>query len=618
MKAKEISEALTCEAEAVARELLPNGQQQGNEWCVGSIAGEEGQSLKVCTGGHKAGVWKDFASGEGGDLLDLWQKVRGCGISEAMNAACSYLGIEQQRPQHKSKEYKAPLKPKSMVPVHKALGAMTYLVSRHLTTETLAAFNICGDSETIYFPFLHNGQADMIKSLKIERIDGKKDCRITSGDQMPCLFGWQTVSPGAREVVICEGEINAMSVKQAGHDALAVPIGAGGGNKQSWVENEFDSLECFDTIYLWFDNDKAGKEAIPELLARLGCDRCRIIESPCDANDQLTKGLDFEGVAKFKANSKEQTPESLARMNEHADLAWEEISNPRAYSNGFKLPWSKCGDSFVFRAGEVTVLTGVNSHGKSAGVGQMTVGVMMQGGKVCVASMESKPHKWSVKMLRQYCSMSNLDIPSSRQKFDDMWQWFNESMFAYSSPGQGVCKDILEVFRYARKRYGVTFFVLDNLSALDVALDDYEGQRNFIQSLVHFAKTVNVHVLFVAHQRKPLAESAAGDRFGIKGSGALSDLADNVLIWWRNKAKEKRARAGEKIDHSEADVMLTCDKQRETGVERSFKLWFHFPTATFFENPEIYNKPETKPTPEMNEAGGTPWEQFDSATANNK
>jgi len=603
MKAHEIAEAMQQEACAVAKELLPNGNLQGHEWCVGSIAGEEGQSLKVCVGGSKAGVWKDFATGEGGDLLDLWRQVKNCNIVQAMDEASGYLGIEQRRPEHKERAYKAPLKPKSMKPAQKVEEATNYLATRGLSQETIKAFKICGDAETIFFPFIHGKKADMIKSLKIKRVDGKKDCRITSGDQMPCLFGWQTVSPKAREVVICEGEINAMSVKQAGHDALAVPIGAGGGNKQSWVENEYDNLECFDTIYLWFDNDKAGQEAIPELLSRLGCERCRVIDSTIDANDALLKGLDFAKIVKLKASSKEQTPESMSRMNEYADKAWAEISDPKAYAVGFKLPWDKCGDSFVFRASEVTVLTGVNSHGKSAGIGQMTIGVMSQGGKVCVASMESRPHKWSVKMLRQYCSMNKYPLPDSRPEFDNMWQWFNANLFAYSSPGQGVCNDILEVFRYARKRYGVTFFVVDNLSALDVALDDYEGQRNFVQKLVNFAKTENVHVIFVAHQRKPLNEKEAGDRFGIKGSGALSDLVDNVLIWWRNKAKEKKKRAGEKIDDNEADVMLTCDKQRETGVERSFKLWFHFPTATFFENPEIYK--------EESQAEDAPWAHFD-------
>ena len=86
-------------------------------------------------------------------------------------------------------------------------------------------------------------------------------------------------------------------------------------------------------------------------------------------------------------------------------------------------------------------------------------------------------------------------------------------------------------------------------------------------------------------------------------------LVDNVLIWWRNKAKEKKVRAGEQVDFNDPDVMLICDKQRETGVERSFKLWFHYPTATFFEIPEMYKKDNSDTAEENKDV--SPWEHFD-------
>ncbi len=59
-------------AEAVVKQLLPQGKRHGKEWCVGSIMGEPGQSLKICLEGEKKGRWSDFATKEGGDLLDLW------------------------------------------------------------------------------------------------------------------------------------------------------------------------------------------------------------------------------------------------------------------------------------------------------------------------------------------------------------------------------------------------------------------------------------------------------------------------------------------------------------------------------------------------------------------
>ena len=54
---------LTQRAEEVARHLMPQGKKEGNEWCIGSIHGETGKSLKIKLTGEKAGLWCDFALG---------------------------------------------------------------------------------------------------------------------------------------------------------------------------------------------------------------------------------------------------------------------------------------------------------------------------------------------------------------------------------------------------------------------------------------------------------------------------------------------------------------------------------------------------------------------------
>lgn len=62
---------LAARAPELARELLPGGRREGAEWRCGSLAGERGQSLGVHLTGQKAGVWRDFATGEAGDALNL-------------------------------------------------------------------------------------------------------------------------------------------------------------------------------------------------------------------------------------------------------------------------------------------------------------------------------------------------------------------------------------------------------------------------------------------------------------------------------------------------------------------------------------------------------------------
>ena len=67
MNAAELSQRMASEAASIAQYLLPKGKRQSGEWKAGSTGGEESKSLSVRLSGAKAGVWADFASGEGGD-----------------------------------------------------------------------------------------------------------------------------------------------------------------------------------------------------------------------------------------------------------------------------------------------------------------------------------------------------------------------------------------------------------------------------------------------------------------------------------------------------------------------------------------------------------------------
>lgn len=66
--------------EDICFELFPQGfVQEGRRFRIGSLAGDEGQSLSVLLSADpatgKLGNWKDFSTGEGGDVLDLVAQV---------------------------------------------------------------------------------------------------------------------------------------------------------------------------------------------------------------------------------------------------------------------------------------------------------------------------------------------------------------------------------------------------------------------------------------------------------------------------------------------------------------------------------------------------------------
>jgi twinkle protein len=578
MKAKELSIKLAESAELVARALLPNGNKSAGEWVAGSVNGEEGKSLKVHLSGAMAGVWCDFATGEKGDLLDLACATKNINLSAAMIWAKGFLGITEARPEErKPKEVKPPARPKTAKKIESAKPAFDYLTSRGLETKTLIDFKIAGDSEAVFFPFYEQGgNLAMLKRLAIKRVNGKKDIRPTSKDQKKILFGWQALPEKTRSIVICEGEINAMSISQMGFPALSVPFGAGKGNKQDWVENEYENLERFDEIYLWFDQDKAGKEAIPELVARLGRERCRIIESKQDANEILCTTGSMDDLAK---DSKETKPSSLVLFSDIKDQVLEYMRNPEKMLGTLTLPWPNLKNDFRFRESEVTILTGINSHGKTAAVGQMVQWLMARHNtKVCVAGLEGPTER----MIGDIMTQNFLGNPPA--DLTPTFNWFNESLFAYKPKDRATKKDIFDVFRYCRRKYGVKFFVIDNLSAMSLAIDDHDGQRRFMVELIQFATLEEAHIVLVTHMRKPFTDAKPGNKFDVKGSGALTDLADNVFVWWRNRAKEAAKRDGDQSKTDEPDATLHCEKQRATGKEFRTKLWFYSGLGKIFLN----------------------------------
>ncbi len=63
--------------EAVLLYLFPQGRIRGGRFYIGDVDGNRGKSLVVELEGERRGLWKDFASDEGGDVIDLWARSRG-------------------------------------------------------------------------------------------------------------------------------------------------------------------------------------------------------------------------------------------------------------------------------------------------------------------------------------------------------------------------------------------------------------------------------------------------------------------------------------------------------------------------------------------------------------
>jgi hypothetical protein len=104
MNLDEIKESMRERAAELATFLFPTGKMAGREWQIGDVSGSPGSSLSICTSGLKAGVWKDWSTGETGTLLDLWAMRHGYHggdgwVAKAGEECASWLGGQFEKRQ---------------------------------------------------------------------------------------------------------------------------------------------------------------------------------------------------------------------------------------------------------------------------------------------------------------------------------------------------------------------------------------------------------------------------------------------------------------------------------------------------------------------------------------
>jgi twinkle protein len=274
--------------------------------------------------------------------------------------------------------------------------------------------------------------------------------------------------------------------------------------------------------------------------------------------------IDFSGYMEEPKAEHRVLPAS-GWLNDVIDDFYKPDDSPKV-----RMGWRKTQGDFFFRPAEVTLWAGINGHGKSQMVGQVALDLMSQHERVCIASLELSPRRVMNRMLRQAHGSNPPPIPYIKQ----FHKWTDERLWLYDHVGSSNPKTILAVIRYAIEKFKVSHFVVDNLAKIVAGEDDYNAQKDFVNGLCTIAHGTGVHIHLVLHVKKGKTENDVPGKFDIKGSGAITDLVDNVFIVWRNKAKEARIREGNATDADEPDAVLVLEKQRNGETEGKYSFWF--------------------------------------------
>ena len=247
---------------------------------------------------------------------------------------------------------------------------------------------------------------------------------------------------------------------------------------------------------------------------------------------------------------------------------------------GIPLPFDFTDDKFKIRFGETSIITGYSGHGKTAWLSYVILKILNEN-KTLIASFEMLPKASLGRMLLQ----NNLKDPTE-QAITDFVQGLDEKLYLYDAEGETSVEKIISVIFYSAEKLGVKIFVIDSLMKCGINEDDYNKQKKFINQLCVASRDLNIKIFLVCHSRKTFNEHGEPSKFDVLGSSNITNLADNCITIFRNKAKEEILNSDNDEKKTDAinwyDAQVFINKQRHgNGYEGKFGLYFDKETFRF-------------------------------------
>ncbi len=412
----------------------------------------------------------------------------------------------------------------------------------------------------VAYPSFQNGKPVCIK-FKRRTADGK-DIKAWVGPKgescRSVLYNVNNLR-GNDIVYITEGEDDCIILTQLGYkNVVSIPHGSAT-LRGEWL----NPLESFHDVVIFMDGDPAGRKAAEGLASVIGKDRCRIVEFPegiivppgpwskteYEAKDitDLVRAGKSDLIKELIDGAPLPKHDTVVHVSDFIDVFLEDFKNgnrSRGATTGFPSLDAVIGGR---RPGELTVITGNTSSGKTTLAFNVAMNVVRLGEPVLMSAFEHGPKKiiekassWITGKTRFLGSTNEMTLQDAEYAASVM-----KDMPLYIINHYGVYNPerYIECMRYSQRRLMVTTAVLDHLHHC-ISSKSFETERHDIDramlALRGATEQTTVNLMVVAHPRqKQGEENPTIGLTDLRGSSFISQVADNVWICWRDDNLQK-------------------------------------------------------------------------------
>ena len=397
---------------------------------------------------------------------------------------------------------------------------------------------IKAEINTVQFNYFRDGEL-----INTKFRDGQKNFKLVSGAEL--IFYNLDCCINSDEVIIVEGEMDALSFHQAGYkNVISVPNGANlKTNNLTYLDNCIDRFSENTKFILALDNDAAGMNLRDELVRRLGVENCLKVDfKECkDANEVLQK-KGIQGLIEVMSQRKEFPIEGVFSSN---DIE-AEIDN--YYNNGLP-PGKGIGVSdfdklLKFEPGYITTITGIPGHGKSEVLDFICAKLnFLHGWRFALYSPENHPLELHFSKLAEKFIGKPFEgtYKMNHVELNQFKRYFNENFYFIKPKEDFTLDNIIATVKALVRTKGVNAFVIDAWNKIEHQYDTNETQyvSKQLDKLAMFCEVNKVHLFLVAHPTKISKDKQTGlheipNLYSISGSANFYNKTSNGMCVYRN------------------------------------------------------------------------------------